>query len=75
MDARHRLAVIAAITVATILPSFVEGAPQPPLPKIREFDIPTIERLGREIYAQDQLAWKATDIALAQRGGLRVYAT
>lgn len=35
-----------------------EDAPPP----IREFDIPTIERLGREMYEQDQLAWKATDI-------------
>lgn len=72
MYATHKMAVIAAIAVGTILPSLVEGAPQPPLPKIRDFDIPTIERLGREIYTQDQLAWKATDIALAQRGGLRV---
>lgn len=33
-------------------------------PTIREFDVPTIERLGREMYDQDQLAWKATDIAV-----------
>lgn len=31
-------------------------------PPIRQFDIPTIERLGREMYERDQLAWKATDI-------------
>jgi hypothetical protein len=34
-------------------------------PSIRQFDIPTIEKIGREMYDQDQLAWKATDIALA----------
>jgi hypothetical protein len=34
-------------------------------PSIREFDIPTIERLGREMYEQDQLAWKATDVLRA----------
>jgi hypothetical protein len=70
MDARHGLAVIVAIAAGACLPSFVYGAEQP-LPKIREFDIPTIERLGREIHAQDQLAWKATDVASAQRGGER----
>ncbi len=49
-----------------------EAAQRPqPLPKIREFDMPTVERLGREIYAQDQLAWVATDVALAKRGGER----
>lgn len=31
-------------------------------PPIRQFDIPTTERLGREMYEQDQFAWKATDI-------------
>jgi hypothetical protein len=30
-------------------------------PPIREFDLPTIERLGRAMYDQDQFAWKATD--------------
>ncbi|MEI9929601.1 MAG: hypothetical protein WDM89_03285 [Rhizomicrobium sp.] len=33
---------------------------------IRQFDIPTIERLGREMYEQDQEAWKATDILFAK---------
>lgn len=33
---------------------------------IRDFEIATIERLGQAIYRQDQLAWKATDILLAQ---------
>ncbi|HKD20943.1 MAG TPA: hypothetical protein VKB71_02965 [Rhizomicrobium sp.] len=40
--------------------SLAKDTPQP----IREFDIPTVEKLGREMYDQDQLAWKATDIAV-----------
>src|SRR6185295_1161676 len=71
MDARRRLAAGALCAVAMLAPSFGRGAPEPPLPKIRDFDTATIERLGREIYAQDQLAVKATDVALAQRGGER----
>lgn len=35
---------------------------------IREFDVATLSRLGREIYLHDQLAWKATDVVLAQIG-------
>jgi hypothetical protein len=34
---------------------------------IRAFDIATMERLGREIYEQDQLAWKASDVVFAKR--------
>lgn len=36
-------------------------------PAIRAFDLPTIERLGREMYEQDQWAWKATDAMAAKR--------
>jgi hypothetical protein len=32
---------------------------------IRVFDLSTTERLGREIYRHDQLAWVATDVMLA----------
>lgn len=35
-------------------------------PAIRDFDIPTIEALGREIYRQDTAAWVGTD-ALRER--------
>jgi hypothetical protein len=35
-------------------------------PAIRDFDIATMERLGRVIYDQDQLAWKASDVLAAQ---------
>jgi hypothetical protein len=30
-------------------------------PEIRQFDIPTLQKLGGEIYDQDQAAWHATD--------------
>ena len=39
-----------------------------PLPEIRHFDIETIEMLGQAMYAQDQLAWVATDVVIAERG-------
>src|SRR5215471_3350431 len=71
MSPTYRLSLGALCAVATMAASFGYGAQQPPLPKIRDFDIATIQRLGKEIYAQDQLAWKATDVALAQRGGER----
>lgn len=35
-------------------------------PPIRQFDIPTIETLGAAMYAQDQEAWKATDVLNAK---------
>jgi hypothetical protein len=40
-------------------------------PSIREFDIPTLEKLGQDIYQQDQLAWKATDALRARVKDLR----
>jgi hypothetical protein len=42
------------------------AAPAEEAPPIREFDIATIEQLGREMYAQDQEAWKATDLLFAR---------
>lgn len=42
------------------------AADDPPAAPIRDFDIATIERLGQEMYAQDQEAWKATDVLLAR---------
>jgi hypothetical protein len=46
-------------------------------PVIRQFDIPTVEKLGRAMYEQDQFAWKATDIAIAHLGedGLKAQKT
>ncbi|MBN2693064.1 hypothetical protein JXR93_00250 [bacterium] len=37
---------------------------------IREFDIKTIEKLGKQIYQQDIYAAKATDILLEKKGGI-----
>jgi hypothetical protein len=71
MNAIRIVAVSASLTVGALLPSLGFGAAPEAPPKIREFDIPTIERLGQEIYTQDQFAWKATDVARAQRGGER----
>jgi hypothetical protein len=34
-------------------------------PEIRQFDIPTLEKLGHDMYAQDQMAWHATDALFA----------
>src|SRR4051794_4830347 len=41
-------------------------AAETPRPPIRAFDIPTIERLGLEIYRQDTAAWVATDALRAK---------
>jgi hypothetical protein len=56
---RAFLVVLVAVSVIRTGTGFAKDAPPPP---IREFDIPTIERLGREMHEQDQLAWRATDI-------------
>lgn len=37
--------------------AFAQDAP----PAIRQFDIPTLEKLGHDMYVQDQAAWHATD--------------
>jgi hypothetical protein len=34
-------------------------------PAIRQFDIPTLEKLGHDMYVQDQAAWHATDALMA----------
>ena len=55
----------AAAAILAVLPMNAGAADDAPAP-IREFDIPTIETLGRQMYAQDQEAWKATDVLLAR---------
>lgn len=57
-----RFAAIAAFFA--LLPMGAWAADEVSKP-IRDFDIPTIEKLGQQMYAQDQKAWKATDILLA----------
>ena len=41
------------------------AAAQDSSPEIRQFDIPTLEKLGHDIYVQDQAAWHASDALLA----------
>jgi hypothetical protein len=80
MTEMYRGAAI-ALAVAIFLPLQTNAAQQTP-PPIREFDIPTIERFGKEMYAQDKLAWVATDVLTAkvsertaQREGVRGWIT
>jgi hypothetical protein len=46
------------------------GAPPP----IRSFDIPILEKLAHDMYAQDQEAWKATDVLLAAHSESELHA-
>lgn len=43
-------------------------ADEAPLPTIREFDLATLGRLGRELYRQDQIAWHGTDAVFEKVG-------
>jgi hypothetical protein len=53
---------------AAVLPSQVPSVEETPLPPIREFDVATLSRLGREIYWQDQYAWHGTDAVMEKVG-------
>jgi hypothetical protein len=55
-----------AVIAVLILGGTVTYADDDTPPPIRQFDIPNVERLGREMYEQDQEAWKATDILFAK---------
>lgn len=57
--------IVAAIVFALGWGS-VAFAADAPEPAIRSFDLATIEKLGREIYEQDQLALKATGVLAAK---------
>jgi hypothetical protein len=57
---------IRLLLVLPVLMTASEPATKPA--PIREFDAATLSRLGREIYLHDQLAWKATDVVMAQVG-------
>jgi hypothetical protein len=70
----HRKALLVSVVVGWSLacahqngeqtgPAAMNGEPVP----IRDFDLATIEKLGRAMYAQDRLAWIATDVLFAQR--------
>lgn len=57
-----------ALTFALVASSI--GAAQPagsPPAAIRSFSLAETESMGREIYRQDRLAWRATDALLAQK--------
>lgn len=60
----HNALVLSGFLFAMVWPriALADDNPSP----IRQFDLPTIEKLGREIYDQDQEAWKATDVLTGQ---------
>ncbi len=53
---------------SAVPPPAAPAEDEPPPPPIREFDIETIARLGRELHRVDQLAWIATDVLAAKIG-------
>jgi len=58
-----RIALLGLLSLLIRAPALAAPADEPP--PIRDFDISTVERLGREMYAQDREAWKATDLLFA----------
>ena len=54
----------------SLSPALAQGAG----PEIRQFDIATLEKLGHEIFEQDQAAWHATDALLAQHQSAQLMA-
>lgn len=52
--------------MAAVLCTSAAMADDAPLPPIRQFDLATIEKLGRAMYDQDQEAWRATDLLEAR---------
>jgi len=55
-------AVAGGLIVFMAQDGLADDAPSP----IRQFDIATVEKLGQDMYAQDQEAWKASDVLTAQ---------
>jgi hypothetical protein len=55
------------VSIAALLVAPVAQAAELEGPAIRTFDLPTIERLGREMHEQDQWTRKATDAMAARR--------
>ena len=53
------------LTLTDVAHGQAPATQQPAPPPIRAFDLPTLEKLGREIYRQDTAAWVATDALLA----------
>lgn len=57
---------IVSLSCASPQPPERSELPQQPPPPIRAFDIPTIEQLAQQMYAQDRIAATASDVLLAQ---------
>lgn len=62
-----------AILLSALLLAGAATADDAP-PPIRSFDIPTLEKLAHDMYAQDQEAWKATDVLLAAHSESELHA-
>lgn len=58
----------ASAPAAAVHPAQVPSVEESPLPPIREFDVATLSRLGREIYWQDQYSWHGTDAVMEKVG-------
>jgi hypothetical protein len=58
----HALHLLIGLLLAVLsaLPTWAQE------PKIREFDLPTIEALGKELYRRDHMASEGTDLMLAR---------
>lgn len=61
-----RILALGLAFVALTVAGSARAQPAPPASAIREFDIATIETLGRLMYRQDAAAWAATDALLAK---------
>jgi hypothetical protein len=60
----HRIALV-AVALAVALPRSGRGESEAAEAPIREFDIPTLERLAHDMYVQDKFAWLASDVLAA----------
>lgn len=55
------LGLCLAVLAASAGPVLAQPAPSSKPVQVSDFPLPTVERLGLELYFQDQLAWKASD--------------
>jgi len=61
----NRSAIGFALVFGCLVQPFSSAHSADPSSSIRQFDIPTVEKLGQQIYLQDREAWRATDILFA----------
>ena len=57
----RKILFLAGVAAVSAFPCLAQDA----APEIRKFDLPTIQKLGRDMYVQDQAAWHATDVLQA----------